>query len=103
MGVATILDLRYKTNLLEYYYEIFYGNDVDDQVKSTRLLCYDLLYDYQLKMTNDSKRESQMLDVNVGNIDNDGLKYYDLYVIRKKELKLHLLKQSWMFIWMKKF
>lgn len=34
MGVTAVLDPRYKTDLLEYYYEIFYGNDVDHQVKS---------------------------------------------------------------------
>lgn len=30
MRVAVVLDSRYKTYLLEYYYGIFYGNDVDD-------------------------------------------------------------------------
>ncbi|CAL5184096.1 unnamed protein product [Lathyrus oleraceus] len=47
MGVVAILDPRNKTDLLEYYYGVFYGNGVNDQVKSIRQLCYDLLYDYQ--------------------------------------------------------
>jgi len=46
MGVVVFLDPRYKTDLLEYYYGIFYENDVDRQVKSIRELYYDLLYDY---------------------------------------------------------
>ncbi|CAK8537162.1 unnamed protein product [Lathyrus sativus] len=81
MGVAAVLDPRYKTDLLEYYYGVFYGNDVDFQVKSIRQVCYELLYDYQSKMTNESRSESQTLDANVDTVSNDGLKDYYLYVI----------------------
>ncbi|CAI8586688.1 unnamed protein product [Vicia faba] len=65
MGIAAVLDPRYKTNLLEYYYGVFYGNDADFQVKSIRQVCYELLYDYQLKMNKDSRSESATLDANV--------------------------------------
>ena len=92
MGVAAVLDPRYKTDLLEYYYGVFYGNDVDSQVKSIRQLCYELVYDYQLKMNKDSRSESEMLDANVGNVSNDGLKDYDLYVIRKKRARTSSVK-----------
>ena len=87
MGVAAVLDPRYKTDLLEYYYAIFYGNDADHQVKSIRQLCYDLLYDYQLRMNNDSSGDSQILEANVGNVGSDGLKKFDLFVIKKKRAR----------------
>ncbi|XP_073222565.1 zinc finger BED domain-containing protein DAYSLEEPER-like [Cicer arietinum] len=85
MGVAAILDHRYKIELLEYYYVKLYENDANDQVKSIRQLCYDLLYEYQLKMNNCSSSDSQMLDVHFSNVEDDGLEYYDLYVIKKKK------------------
>ena len=81
MGVVVVLDPMYRTDLLEYYYRIFYGNDDDHQVKSIRHLCYDLLYDYQSRMNNDSSGDSQMVDANVG---SDGLNFFYLFVIRKK-------------------
>lgn len=40
MRVVVFLDPKYKIDLLEYYYGIFYEGDVDDQVKSIRQLCY---------------------------------------------------------------
>ncbi|XP_073221463.1 zinc finger BED domain-containing protein DAYSLEEPER-like [Cicer arietinum] len=65
MGVAVVLDPKYKIELLEYYYVKLYGNDANDQVKSIRQLCYDLFYEYQLKMNNGSSSDSQMLDLDV--------------------------------------
>ena len=61
-------------------------------------MCYELLYDYQSRMNNDSSGDSQMVDSNVGTVGSDGMKRFDLFVIKKKELELHMLEQSWMFI-----
>ncbi|XP_073224762.1 zinc finger BED domain-containing protein RICESLEEPER 1-like [Cicer arietinum] len=92
MGVAVVLGHRYKIELLEYYYVKLYGNDANDQVKSIRQLCYDLLYEYQLKMNNGSSSDSQMLDVHFSNVEGDGLEDYDLYVRRKKKARTSFVK-----------
>ncbi|XP_073224962.1 zinc finger BED domain-containing protein DAYSLEEPER-like [Cicer arietinum] len=84
MRVAGVLDPRYKIELLEYYYVKLYGNDANDQVKLIQQLCYDLLYEYQLKINNSSSSDSQMLGVNFSNVEDDGLEDYDLYVRKKK-------------------
>ena len=49
-------------------------------------------------MNNDSSGDSQMVDSNVGTVGSDGMKRFDLFVIKKKELELHMLEHSWMFI-----
>uniref|UniRef100_A0A2N9IB42 HAT C-terminal dimerisation domain-containing protein n=1 Tax=Fagus sylvatica TaxID=28930 RepID=A0A2N9IB42_FAGSY len=46
MVVATILDLRYKIELLEYYFPIIYGDQVDDEIQRIRDICYEMLRDY---------------------------------------------------------
>ncbi|KAK2424997.1 zinc finger BED domain-containing protein RICESLEEPER [Trifolium repens] len=72
MEVAVVLDPRYKTDLLEYYFRIFYENDAKYKVKSIQKLCYDLLYDYQLETNNDSSGDSQMLDADLSSVGNRG-------------------------------
>jgi len=47
-------------------------------------MCYDLLYDYQSRMSNDSSGDSQMVDSNVGTFGSDAMKRFDLFVIKKK-------------------
>uniref|UniRef100_A0A2N9H493 HAT C-terminal dimerisation domain-containing protein n=1 Tax=Fagus sylvatica TaxID=28930 RepID=A0A2N9H493_FAGSY len=46
MAVATILDLRYKIELLEYYFPIIYGDQADDEIQRVRDICYEMLRDY---------------------------------------------------------
>ena len=46
MAVATILDLRYKMKLLEFYYPNIYGNNFDLEIEKIKNLCYDLLDEY---------------------------------------------------------
>ena len=36
MAVATILDLRYKIELLEYYFPIIYGDQADNEIQRIR-------------------------------------------------------------------
>ena len=49
MGVATVLDPRYKMELLEFYFESIYPMDFFSQVNRIRNLCYDLVSEYQAK------------------------------------------------------
>ena len=53
MGVATVLDPRYKTELLEFYFESNYPMDFFPQVNRIRNLCYDLVSEYQTKKHED--------------------------------------------------
>jgi hypothetical protein len=92
MGVAAVLDPRYKTDLLEYYFGIFYGVDARDKVKSIQKLCYDLLYDYQSKTNDDCSADSQMVDSEISSVDNDGMAKYDLYVRKKKRARIGNVK-----------
>ncbi|KAL5162632.1 Zinc finger BED domain-containing protein RICESLEEPER 3 [Glycine soja] len=54
MGVSIVLNPRYKIELFEYYYEKLYKHDSFNQVRCIQQLCYDLVYDYQMKMNKDS-------------------------------------------------
>ena len=46
MVVATILDLRYKIELLEYYFPIIYGDEDDNEIQRVRDICYEMIRDY---------------------------------------------------------
>ncbi|KAH1214791.1 Zinc finger BED domain-containing protein DAYSLEEPER [Glycine max] len=53
MEVATVLDPRYKLELLEFYFESIYLMDFFSQVNRIRKLCYDLVSKYQAKKHED--------------------------------------------------
>ncbi|CAI8587827.1 unnamed protein product [Vicia faba] len=101
MGIASVLDPRYKMELLEYYYEKLYEQDSFEQFKRIQQLCYDLIIDYQLKLNQENYGDSPMLESS--QMANDGLDDYDAYVRKKKKLELHMLKQNWIIIWKRKF
>ena len=75
MGVATVLDPRYKMELLQYYYEKLYEHDCFAQVSKIRQLCYDLVSDYQFKMNGDSFHRSPIPED--GNVEGDELCEFD--------------------------
>ncbi|XP_028214896.1 zinc finger BED domain-containing protein RICESLEEPER 2-like [Glycine soja] len=86
MGVATVLDPRYKMELLEYYYEKLYEHDSFTQVRGIQQLCYDLVSDYQMKMNKDSFG-SNVGDV-IGSEVFNGVKYPTLQAIAKDILSI---------------
>nr|KYP56624.1 Putative AC transposase [Cajanus cajan] len=90
MGVATVLDPRYKMELLEYYYEKLYDHESFSQVRMIRQLCYDLVSDYQLKMSKDLGGSSPTIDGS--NVGNDALSEYDIYIMRKKRARSSFVK-----------
>ncbi|KAL8470747.1 hypothetical protein ACS0TY_033349 [Phlomoides rotata] len=51
MGVATILDPRYKLRLLHYYFSLIYtnGEDAEKEIERIQDICYNLLNEYSLK------------------------------------------------------
>ena len=46
MAVATILDPRYKIELLEYYFLVIYGDEADNEIQRVRDICYEMIRDY---------------------------------------------------------
>ncbi|KAE8658624.1 hypothetical protein F3Y22_tig00116971pilonHSYRG00993 [Hibiscus syriacus] len=58
MGVATVLDPRYKTTLLEYYFENSYGITAEHEVERIVQLCRDLVTEYEARIMS-SKNEPQ--------------------------------------------
>jgi len=90
MGVATILDPRYKMELLEFYFESIYPLDFFPQVNRIRNLCYDLVLKYQAKEHEDFTSSFRSSD-----FVSDGLSKlcdYDRYIERKKEASTSTMK-----------
>ncbi|KAJ0981634.1 hypothetical protein J5N97_009889 [Dioscorea zingiberensis] len=48
MGVATVLDPRYKLKLLEYFFPHLYGHLADYEMQRITNYCYDLLHEYEI-------------------------------------------------------
>ena len=48
MEPPLILDPRYKIELLEYYFPIFYGDEANNKIQRVRDICYEMICDYSL-------------------------------------------------------
>ena len=49
LGIAAVLDPRYKMKLIEYYFPIIYGDESFMKIEAIRQNCYSLLHDYQYR------------------------------------------------------
>lgn len=93
MGVATILDPRYKTSLLEYYFESIYGSNAENEIERIVKICRDLLKEYEMKMVKEDEMGTKASGSNithsssgVGGFDeSQNLTDYDDYVSRRKK------------------
>ena len=86
MGVATVLDPRYKMKLIEFYYPQIFGVEFDYEVRRIKQLCDDLILEYQLKINmNDTAGESSgpTLDAIDGD-SQDALNAYDRFIMNEK-------------------
>ena len=45
MAVATILDPRYKIELLKYYFPLIYGDEDENEIQKVRDTCYEMIRD----------------------------------------------------------
>ncbi|KAK8579303.1 hypothetical protein V6N12_069630 [Hibiscus sabdariffa] len=77
-GVATLLDPRYKTLLLEYYFEDTYGVAAESEVEKIVQLCRNLVKEYQEKMVS---RETGSLQqpFHIWLVENDDNKSSDMF------------------------
>jgi hypothetical protein len=58
MGVATVLDPRYKLSMLEYYYKKIYGdNEALNEIMRIKNLCVELISEYEKQENNSNEPE----------------------------------------------
>ena len=58
MGVAAVLDPRYKMTLLHFYFPLVYRNDFSEQISNIKRLCYELVEEYYTRMYKETDTES---------------------------------------------
>lgn len=86
--VAIVLDPRYKLSVLEFYFDKLYGDTAEEEIVKIRQLCYDLLQEYQRKLSlgTDTNVESSTSS-NFG--DSEVVLDYDLFISRKRRKKVN--------------
>ncbi|KAG8368977.1 hypothetical protein BUALT_Bualt15G0102300 [Buddleja alternifolia] len=60
MGVAAVLDPRYKMKLVEFYFPLIYPESAQSKIAEIRQSCYDLLVDYQTRVATNLKDTSSV-------------------------------------------
>ncbi|KAJ1417944.1 Ribonuclease H-like superfamily [Sesbania bispinosa] len=101
MGIASVLDPRYKLNILEYFFPKLYGSSSSIEINNMKKLCYSLFEDYQNKTVGVVENSGAQLNDNESNTDglnvSNLLTGYDLFVNddtnesqSKSELDLYL-------------
>ncbi|KAL4309529.1 hypothetical protein GQ457_01G026010 [Hibiscus cannabinus] len=90
MGVGTLLDPRYKTTLLEYYFENIYGIGAEYEVERIVQLCRDLVTEYEEKMMSSNNEPQCFTSTSLDSVPVDlgDPGDFDAYVSRKKQKKL---------------
>ncbi|KAL4353891.1 hypothetical protein GQ457_06G009720 [Hibiscus cannabinus] len=90
MGVGTLLDPRYKTTLLEYYFENIYGIGAESEVERIVQLCQDLVTEYEEKMMSSNNEPQCFTSTSLDSVPVDlgDPGDFDAYVSRKKQKKL---------------
>ena len=106
MGVAAVLDPRYKMTLLHFYFSLVYPNDFSEQISNIKRLCYELVEEYYTRMYKETDTESAVhgtvTSTSKGStitIDSD----YQLFVKRMKINKTNSFKLNWTTTWRKMF
>ena len=84
MAVTTILDPRYKIELLEYYFPIIYGYQADDEIQRVRDICYEMLHDYNSRRMGKEANRGTCVSEDVVAID-DSLVNFDNFVSQEKK------------------
>jgi Domain of unknown function (DUF4413) len=85
MGVATLLDPRFKMKLLFYYYEKFYGDNSESGVEKVISLCRQLFREYQRRV---SKHQVEEPIKGEGTCDEDTPNDFEQFTQRRKKGEL---------------
>ncbi|XP_077249073.1 zinc finger BED domain-containing protein RICESLEEPER 1-like [Tasmannia lanceolata] len=79
MGVAIVLDPRYKMGLLNFFFPKIYGDASKDEIGRIQKFCYDMLWEYQSKEGHYQAYGSSSSQRNVHN-PSDYLEEYDIFM-----------------------
>ncbi|XP_010265497.1 PREDICTED: zinc finger BED domain-containing protein RICESLEEPER 2-like [Nelumbo nucifera] len=122
LGVAVVLDPRYKMKLMEYFFPMIYVDGALDEIERIRQLYYDLLHEYQFKSKyKEVGHGSETLvspvytSENINMEEQDPLSNYDLFINRSSSnltvkleldhyLEENVLPRTWNFdilVWWK--
>ncbi|XP_028093755.1 zinc finger BED domain-containing protein DAYSLEEPER-like [Camellia sinensis] len=88
IGVAVVLDPRYKLSVLEFYFDKLYGDTAEEEIAKICQLCYDLLQEYQRKLSlGTGTNVESSTSSNFG--DSEVVSDYDLFISRKRRKKVN--------------
>lgn len=92
MGIAVVLDPRYKMKLLEYFFPLLYGSTSSTEINNIKQLYFSLFEEYQVKinmMVETSTEKSNYIDSYLDNISNNNyLSGYDSFVNDTSDIQL---------------
>ncbi|XP_058216832.1 zinc finger BED domain-containing protein RICESLEEPER 2-like [Rhododendron vialii] len=83
VGILSVLDPRYKINVLEFYFKLLFPTTYKEEVEKVRAFCYKLLKEYQSPssmMEGIGDSSSQL-----SSIDEESLSKYDVYMLRESK------------------
>ncbi|XXG81233.1 hypothetical protein AAC387_Pa09g1921 [Persea americana] len=83
MGVATVLNPRYKMMLLEFYFPTIYGDRADDEIRKIKVICEDLMHEYNSQNMDTDSNDSFTLNSNV--VKKYSLASFDQFVSSRKK------------------
>ncbi|WOL10823.1 Zinc finger BED domain-containing protein RICESLEEPER 2 [Canna indica] len=87
MGVAALLDPRYKMDLIEYYYDMLYSDERFFEVERVRKIARNLVDEYSARMTTENERPLRSSSQVVGSSKTD-LQFgvgYDEFLSKKRK------------------
>nr|KYP56873.1 Putative AC transposase [Cajanus cajan] len=90
MGVASVLDPRYKMDLLEYYFDKLYDIDCDLEISRIHQLCYDFVFEYQAKKNDGSSFGFSSFEE--GNVGDSGMSDFVKFMAKKKKARTSSMK-----------
>jgi len=90
LAIASVLDPRYKMDMLEYYFYKLYGNDFDLKLSRIRQMCYDLVLEYQSKKNETSSYRATSLELGK-DVDNDANEFLE-FMAKKKKSRTTVMK-----------
>jgi len=60
MVVGTILDPRYKIELLDYYFPLIYGEKADNEIKRIKGICHNLVKEHEMRIKGKNTSSSSL-------------------------------------------
>ncbi|KAH7867443.1 hypothetical protein Vadar_033479 [Vaccinium darrowii] len=93
LGVAAVLDPRFKMKLVEYYFNRIYGVAALFEVEKVLDYCRELLNEYEMKLSNGARTSPCQVDSST-NAEDDDLSDFDLFVSSNKRCKVSSTKSE---------